>query len=234
MEQKILKEVRFLKIYAFALTLAFIALFTLSFTDAGEENKTFNEITAQRLNIVSPKGELRMVISNAEHQSPGSINGKKFPDRERQQGIIFFNKAGDEVGGLVFDNRGLVLSVDKYKKDQIMQLQYYESKTGDSRYGLQLWDREGKLNLLDRIAAWDSLKKLNYDNDNIETILTQMNGKPLSPHRLFVGKKIDGQVGLFIQDESGNNRIKIYVGKDNKAHLEFLDDNGKSIPLEKL
>lgn len=222
---------RILKIYALVLTVAFIAVFTLSFTRPDANKNTFKELTAQRINIVGPNGELRMVLSNSKLQSPGRMDGNKFPDRKRQQGLIFFNSEGDEVGGLIFDNRGLVFSVDKYNMDQIMQLQYHESKQGKAKYGIQLWDREGHLDLLERMKARDSLQKLNYDYKKVETLLTKMNGGPLSPHRLFVGKKLDGQVGLFIQDKSGNNRIEIYVGDDNKAHIEFLDEKGNPLPL---
>src|SRR5699024_199436 len=100
---------------------------------------------------------------NSKLQSPGRMDGKKFPDRKRQQGLIFFNSEGDEVGGLIFDNRGLVFSVDKYNMDQIMQVQYHESKQGKAKYGIQLWGREGHLDLLERMKARDSLKKLGYN-----------------------------------------------------------------------
>lgn len=58
---------------------------------------------------------------------------------------LFFNSSGDECGGLVYDGNekdaGMVLSVDKFRDDQIMQLQYMENtKNYDRKYGLQIWD----------------------------------------------------------------------------------------------
>ena len=47
--------------------------------------------------------------------------------------------------------------------------------------------------------------------------------------RLFVGKKMSDEFGLFINDSNGKPRIKIYVDKDNNAKLEFLDDNGNKV-----
>lgn len=84
-------------------------------------------------------GDLKLVISNSEKQHNGIINGKPLPERERQAGLIFFNSAGDECGGLVYDGNdaeaGLVLSVDKYRDDQVMQLQYIEN-TAKTREGM--------------------------------------------------------------------------------------------------
>jgi len=226
MEQKILKELRFLKIYAIILTVLLIAVICFSFTSSDKGAvKTFKEITAQRINIVSPEGDLRMVLSNSDLQTPGRMNGVKLPDRMRQQGIVFFNKDGDEVGGLVFDNRGLVFSVDKYKNDQIMQLQYFSDEQGASKYGLQLWEIEGKLDLMDRLKARDSLSKLNYDHEKVNKILTEMNDRLLSPQRMFVGKLYNGDVGLFIKDNEGNIRIKTFAvvkWQDSPLRLSFL------------
>ncbi|MBL1409951.1 hypothetical protein [Sphingobacterium faecale] len=235
MEQKVFKEIRFLKIYAIVTTLAFVALFGFSFTKPEKDDVTvFKEISAQRINIVSPQGKLRMVLSNAELQTPGKMDGVQLTDRERQQGIIFFNKDEDEVGGLVFDNGGLVLSVDKWKRDQIMQLQYFEGENEAAKYGLQFWDQGGDLGFIKRIAIRDSLTKLNYDDNKIEEILTSMNGRLLMPQRMFVGKSTKDEIGLFIKDKLGNNRIRIYVDKDGRARFQAYDRDGKSIPFNHL
>jgi hypothetical protein len=232
MEQKVLKEIRFWKMYAIATIVAFVALFGFSFTKPEkDEVKVFKEISVQRINIVNPEGKLRMVLSNAELQTPGKMDGVQLADRERQQGIIFFNKDEDEVGGLVFDNGGLVLSVDKWKRDQIMQLQYFEGENEAAKYGLQFWDQGGKLGFMERIAVRDSLTKLNYDNNKIEEIMTSMNGRPLMPQRMFVGKLENDEVGLFIKDKEGRNRLKIFVGKDGIAQIKAYDKHGQEISL---
>lgn len=57
---------------------------------------------------------------------------------------------------------------------------------------------------------------------------------PLAAPRLSVGKNRNHQVGLFIQDENGRDRIKIYVDEQNKTQMEFLDENGDIIPVNKL
>ena len=93
---------RFLKIYAVVTTL-FCPIFLLSaFVMQGKKQK-FEEIDVERINIVEKDGKLKMVISNAQRQHPGSVDGKVIPrDSGRPAGMIFFNERGDEVGGLVF------------------------------------------------------------------------------------------------------------------------------------
>src|SRR3954466_15419746 len=133
MEKQLLKQIRFLKIYSAVLTLVIIASISLGFTYVNK-NPRFKEIDVERINIIEKTGKLQMVISNDELQHPGIIDGKVVSKRSRPAGIIFFNTDGDECGGLVYDGTkkeaNFVFSIDKYLNDQIMQLQYSESKSG--------------------------------------------------------------------------------------------------------
>lgn len=239
MEEKTLREVKLLKVYSAFLTILVISLFLMSFiSNPGKES--FKEIDVERINIVESNGDLKMVISNQERQHPGMLDGKVIRKRERPAGIIFFNEEQDEVGGLVYhgnseEGAGMVLSIDQYKNDQIMQLQYAESEKGNRKYGLQLWDRDEDLTLPFLLSTMDSLQHLDYSRNKIFQKLREMNeGEPIFARRLFVGKNINQQVGLFIQDENGKNRIKIYVDKQNKAQMELLDEDGNTIPLDSL
>ncbi len=102
-QEKILKEVRFLKIYAFAVTLVFTVVLLTAF--AVDKKQKFEEIDVERINIVEKDGKLKMVIANKERQHPGIVDGKYFKEREGQRaaGMIFFSEKGDEIGGLIFD-----------------------------------------------------------------------------------------------------------------------------------
>ena len=96
METKLEKEVRFLKVYAVAATL-FCAVFLLSAFAVQSKKQKFEEIDVERINIVEKDGRLRMVISNAQRQHPGSVDGKIIPrENGRSAGMIFFNERGDE------------------------------------------------------------------------------------------------------------------------------------------
>ncbi len=148
--------------------------------------------------------------------------------------MIFFNSAGDECGGLIYDgnknNAGMVLSVDKFRDDQIMQLQYMENTKKNARkYGLQLWDypkentyqeRNKRFKKLDSIND-KILKKNEYQKMRLDSLLME--------DRLFIGKNFNKDVGLFINDKTGNPRIKIYIDNNDTPKIELLDINGKTI-----
>lgn len=228
------KTLRFFKIYSIFLTAAITVLVILSFKNGKPH---FEEIDVERINVVEKNGDLKMVISNQERQHPGAMNGKTFPKRDREAGIIFFNSQGDECGGLVYDGNakeaGMVYSIDKYKDDQIMQIQYEENTESKARkYGLQLWDY-GKENAIEeRGERFKQLQQLKNDS-LMKAGITELKKEGLLPNeRLFVGKTFNNEVGLFIKDKNGIPRIKVYVNKDNEPKIEFLDTAGNQVPLK--
>ena len=108
MDEKLQKEIRFLKVYAAVLTAMLTAVVICGFTRAPEKMK-FDEIDVARINIVEKDGTVKMVISNKERAPDAIIGGKAYPRQGgNSPGIIFFNDKGDECGGLVFagDDRG--------------------------------------------------------------------------------------------------------------------------------
>src|SRR5699024_1213488 len=133
---------------------------------SAENEQKFDELTAKRINVVDETGDsLRMVISNEHRQHPGALNGEELPDRERPAGMLFVNAQGDEGGGLIYDGNeeetGMVLSVDQYKNDQIMQLQYQENPQEYLRkYGLQIWDYPKENATDERLERFKALEEL--------------------------------------------------------------------------
>ena len=123
METKLEKEVRCLRIYAVVATL-FCAIFLLSGFVMQSKKQKFKEIDVERINIMEKDGKLKMVISNAQRQHPGSVDRKIIPRQEgRPAGMIFFNERGDEVGGLIFSGdtgkeRFGSRTFDKFRGDQ--------------------------------------------------------------------------------------------------------------------
>ncbi|WP_294302270.1 hypothetical protein [uncultured Chryseobacterium sp.] len=231
--ERLIKEVRILKIYGTILTILCFMFFFLAFkTNPGQH---FKEIDVERINIVEKDGTLKMVISNKERQHPGMVNHQTMKPREREAGMIFFNSKGDECGGLVYDGNekgsGMVYSVDQRNTDQIMQLQYSESVGKDKKrvYGLKLWDRPDDFTLEKLIKVDDSLKKLN-DPVLYKKAFARLNeeGK-LGNERFFAGKTADGDVGIFIRDDRGKVRLRIYIDKNNRTHIESVDEDGKTV-----
>lgn len=226
------KQNLFLKVYAITLTLIFGYALLSGFS---LNNQKFEEITVERINVVEPDGKLKMVISNKERQHPGMMDGEPFEDRDRAPGMIFFNEEQDEVGGLIYsgnqkDGASLVLSVDQYKNDQVMQLMHYTNEAGDNRYGLQLWERDKELTLPILIGLMDSLDNEGYNYpQKLEFLKTMNNGEPITASRMFVGKNYNRETGLFIQDMYGTDRLRLYIDESNSPKIEVLDENGDMI-----
>lgn len=225
-------ELRKLRMMVAGMMAIMITMICFSFTGTTR----FSEITAERINIVEKNGDLKLVISNSALQHPGRINGKDLDPRKREAGMIFFNGDGDECGGLVYDNdkqsAGMVYSIDKYREDQVMQLQYMEElEKKERKYGLQFWTY-GKENAFDeRMTRFKAYNKLKTDTAKQRAMDQMKKDGLLSTGRMFVGKTYQDEMGLFINDANGKPRIRLYVDKSNQPRIELLDEKGNAIPL---
>jgi len=236
MNHDLQRQISILKYYVTFLSALVVGLI-LFILLKGNGNR-FKEITAERINIVESDDKLRMVISNQKRQHPGIMDGKIMAQREREAGMIFFNTDGDECGGLIFEGNknggGMAYSVDQYRNDQVMQLQYQEGTSNNTRlrgYGLKLWDRSDEFTLGDLIQLDDSLKRLNDTAVYNRTFRKlKMDGR-LGIERLFIGKTKSKSVGLFIRDSKGRPRIEIGLDKDNNVLLQVRDTTGRAQPL---
>jgi hypothetical protein len=235
MEQKLLREVRILKWYAAGLTLVLLFLLGNLFLQK-EKHLAISELDVERINVVENNGELKMVISNKQRQHPGMLNGKTLQPRERDAGIIFFNSSGDECGGLVYDGSAkeasLSFSVDQFRNDQLMQLQYLQNTLGDSikrHYGLKLWDRAESFTLGQQVALVDSLKRLGNEAIMNEKIQLLKDKGLLGVERMFAGKTDENEVGLFIRDSKGRIRIKIFCDDKNQPRIAMFNEDGSEM-----
>ncbi len=229
---KSMKEIRFLKFYSGFLTMALLC--TIIYVLSRDREKSFKEISVERINVVESNGDLKLVISNSERQHQGIVNGKSLPKRKRQAGLIFFNSVGDECGGLIYDGNdkeaGLVLSVDKYRDDQVMQLQYIENTEKNARkYGMQFWDYPKEDAYEERIKAFENYQKITDDKEKTEAYLKMKQEGLLPEDRMFVGKNMNEDLGLFINDKKGKPRIKIYIDSKNNPKIELLNEQGNII-----
>ncbi|PST82698.1 hypothetical protein C7T94_08555 [Pedobacter yulinensis] len=227
------KQVRQLRYLVFSLGLVVVAGAAMAFSGITR----FTELTAERINIVEKDGTIKLVISNKARQHPGRMAGKDLPPRVRDAGLIFFNGDGDECGGLAYDNdkksAGMVYSVDKYRDDQVMQIQYIEDlQSRVKKYGLQLWSYGKEDALQERLDRYHALQKLKNDSLMKSGIAAMRKDGLLATERLFIGKTYTDDMGLFIKDQNGKVRIRMYVDKHNQPRIELLDENEKALPLQ--
>lgn len=233
MNDKLSTQVKILQWYAGILTILVVAL--AIYVIRGSRAGTVDVLTAHRINIVEPDGSLKLVISNAAQQDPGAVEGKEFAPRPRPAGMIFFNDEGSECGGLVYDGSkreaSFTLSVDQYRNDQIMQMQYEEDSAGGNRtraYGVKMWERRDDLNVLRIYRVLDSLYQ-KHDSAALAKAITDLREKHPTVERLYLGKNSDKEFGLFIKDKAGRTRIRIGIDSLGQVIWEKLDTAGAVI-----
>jgi len=230
MEAELEKQVRILKIYAFAATLL-CAVFLLSAFASGEKRRRFEEVDVERINVVEKDGRLKMVISNAARQHPGVVDGKTLPREDgRPAGMIFFNERGDEIGGLTFSGdagKGQYssLTLDKFRGDQTIALQHLENGEGVYFAGLSFNDENSTTP--ERLARLDAIKRL-PDEAARAAALREMRGRgELLVNRLAIGKGRNKSAYISLSDARGKERIQISVAADGTPRINFLDEKGK-------
>ena len=234
MKNKIIKEIRILKIYTVLVTVICFLMVLSAFTSV-TTNQKFEEIDVERINIIEKDGTLKMVISNKARQHPGIVNGKVIKRKNpRPPGMIFFNQLGDEMGGLVYGENGPnghfgSLTWDKVRGDQTIGFRHLESENGTYTSGLSMWQQP-------EVTGDIIAEKIDSINTNIKDAALRKvayqkmrDDKLLATSRMFIGKSRDDASLLLMNDINGNARIVMMVDSDGIPKLEFRDEKGNAI-----
>lgn len=242
--QKMNKELVFLRTFAVTAALGFVFIASSAFKKNG--NQKFNEIDVERINIVEKDGTVKMIITNVEKFPNGKIliNGKPTnEERKKRSGMLFFNEDGIECGGFIYDGQknakghssGLSLTYDQYDGDQVMQLLNQDFKDGDKRYvtsGLMFNDRpskESQARTGQIMKELDALGKKDPKAADEKYKQYEAQGLVGGAPRMMLGKSGSESNGLFLFDNKGMPKAMFYVDKDNNAKLDFYDDKGNIV-----
>ena len=239
MHHPLQRELRWLRLHALVSTPLLIVLALAAFRREAQKAR-FTEIDVERINVVEPDGNLRMVISNRPRSIGPIYKGQPFgyPGGTRP-GIIFFNDEGTENGGLTFQGSrtpdgtftaGHHLSFDQFDQDQIVVLNYSDNN-GRRQVGLSFLDR-ADVNIFDMVAERDSITKLPdgpAKTAALERWRGPRNGVPLAAQRVYVGRDARRAAVLRLSDPSGRPRIQLMVDSLGTPRLEFLDENGNVV-----
>ena len=234
MRRSLRRQLRFLRAYAILNSLLLAVLATAAFRQTGATQK-FDEINAQRINIVDADGTLRMVISNKDRMHPGVMDGQSIDRPRPVAGMIFFNDEGDEVGGLTYTGREVNgtrqadarLMFDQLKQDQTIGFSYGE---GDGRRtaGFQVWDRADS-HLSDLLVKLSAANKIADKTERDAAVAKIQAAAPPGPRRLFVGKNADKAAIVSLADADGKPRLTLTVDAAGNPRIEFLDQQGKVV-----
>lgn len=232
------RDIRFLKRYAIGSTTVILFMAATAFVRQPQKQK-FTEIDVERINIVEPDGNLRMVISNRPRSIGPIYKGKPFgyPGGTRP-GIIFFNDEGTENGGLTLRGRrapdgtyqaGTHMAFDQFDQDQIVVLNYSDNN-GDRQAGLEFRDRWSKP-INEFAAELDSVNRM-PDGPAKTAALARLRrpiqgGVVANAQRVWLGRDRSKSSVLRLSDPMGRPRLLLRVDSLGAPHLEFLDDSGR-------
>lgn len=247
MAQDLERDVRFLKRYAVVTTALFMVATSAAFVRSRHEK--FTEIDVERINVVEPNGNYRMVISNRPRSIGPIYKGKPFGYRGGgRPGIIFFNDEGTENGGLTFTGstctdsisvtsgrkctRGTYqasthMSFDQFNSDQVLNLDYAEDN-GGRLVGISMADR-ANVDIHDFVVQRESIMKITDTlarNAAVEKLQGPRDGVPMFAQRLFIGRDPAKSAIVNLRDPSGHPRLRMLVDSLGAPRIEFLDANG--------
>lgn len=239
MSDRLERDVLFLKRYAIVSTLACVVIVAAAFTrDGMPRREKFTEIDVERINVVEPNGNYRLIISNRARSIGPIYKGKPFGYAGgNRPGLIWFNDEGTENGGLTFTGRSLPngqyvasthMSFDQFNQDQILNFDYAD-QNGKRRVGMSIADRSD-LDIHDLVMERDSIMRI-ADTVARRAALKQWasprNGVPMVAQRLFIGRDPDKNAVLNLADRDGKPRLRLAVDSLGNAKVEFLDAAGK-------
>lgn len=237
MSTAVRKNLIFVWLTLLSLAFAYIAIGQAR-SAANQKIANFEQINVQRLNVVEADGKPRVIISNRT-LFPGLYwGGKEFKHHSRDAGgFLFFNREGDEVGGMTFDavkegdnhSASSGLMFDQYKQDQTVGVIYNE-QNGQRTAGLRVWDRPNQ-SMLPLIELSDKAAKAPNDAAREEIRKQMMEvAKGWGPmgERAFVGKVREDSM-LRLADKQGRPRLVLKVDGAGEASVEFLDESGKVV-----
>jgi hypothetical protein len=246
-DDRIRRDVRFLKGYAMLSTVMMAVLFLGAFSDRREklevseiraQRAKFDVVDAERVNVIEPNGQLRLALTNGPRSQNPLYKGQPFLYTGRHRpGIIFFNDEGTENGGLLIigkrDSLGKVdalghFSLDQYNQDQVIAIQYVE-RNGKRRMGLQINDRE-ETSIYDWSVRRDSLARLPDSPAKTEALRRLNAGTPDDPRvaeRIYLGRDTTKTAVINLSDKWGKTRLRLAVDSLGAARVEFLDAQGR-------
>lgn len=235
---RIARELRFLKAYAVVSSLVLAGLVIAGFAPSPPR---FQEISAERINVLNADGEPALVIAGRGRLPGPTFEGREYPQelsggRTTASGMILFNERGDEVGGLTYHGQlegdsyqasgGLMF--DQFHQDQVIGLQYQDDGTSRSA-GFRVWDRSTETSIARILEVVDARSRATgAARDSLERIIQGWRDAGLGARRIFLGSA-NRTATLLMRDPQGRPRIRLYVDSTATARLEFLDSTGAVI-----
>jgi len=252
------RRLRILTIYTICSSAIMLFMFISAFSPGTATNWSANPflgdtlhvryLTAERVDIIEPDGNLAIALSNSVSSAKLQFDGQFIHGASNRDipNIIFFDGKGDEVGGLAFANfheEGSPmqairhLAFDGFRQDEVITLSHFV-QNGKSRKGVFIYDRPD-LPMMDALRESGIEPEDNPDllNHKLETFQKENPERYqelwANPRRVAVQTNEDDDAELLLADAKGNIRLRFVVTPDGDAYIEFLDEDGNSVKLLK-
>lgn len=171
----------------------------ISYMLLNDKSSTFMD--AEKITIKDDTGKNRVVIANTKYIPDPIVGGKTFQRAYKPAGLIFYDKNGDERGGLaITDNEETnlnALSFDYQNADAIGILAQDNKHDNYFRAGLFITDK-------------DLSGKPGYNIDRIN-LMTE-----------------NGNASLIMKDHNEVPRIVLKVDSLGNPTIQMFDENGKT------
>ena len=201
---RMLRQMRQLRWYCAVMTAAFIVLALTAFKAPPQR---FDELSAHRINIVDDDGKVRLVIANQERFPPPMLNGQTFKRAVSPAGVVFYDRKGNEVGGLALTDveagKVSALAFDNPNMDAIGLMTRIGADGEPISSGLQI-NQAMPASLPVRDAVRQTQTRILIQNE-----------------------RNNAQIRL--ADASGRDRIRMQVDATGEPRFEILDDQGKVV-----
>lgn len=237
-------RIRRLELGLVALMLALVAAVTwTALRPSGTADKV---LTAERLEIVEPDGELAFVLANSARPVPATIDGQVLlegqEEERRHPTIIFFDGKGDEVGGMTFSNEETEdgfsairhFAMDGFEQDETVVLRHHQDSEG-ARSGLEVSDRPRDRSLVEVLEGLGL--EVPVTRDELEAVIDSLRegGREeelqdlFGVSRLFLGSDRDDRATLVLRDGEGRERILLAAPADEDPYIRVLDEEGEIV-----
>lgn len=218
-------QVKFLKGTVGAVIAVIILFFIFSFQSTPDNNKKFKELTVEKLNIASPEGTKRMILTHKIGAAP--FNGKKLERNvpPTMAGMIYLNPNGDEIGGVGWagnESRTFALNALDYTGTPMEAIGFNRIQNEDTQSAqLVVMDNPRRDIEIDKDKLVEEINSQNY-GEALKKLQKQM------VNRVTLGVE-NHNASLLMSDKSGNPRIKLMVDDNGKAKISVLDEEGNEV-----
>lgn len=200
--RRLAREVRLMRYYAAAMTIAFAAVLL---TGAKSPPRHFEQLTVERLDIVDADGKTRVVLANQQRFPPPMLNGETFKRAVTPAGLVFYDRKGNEVGGLALTD------VDAGKVSALA----FDNPNMDA------------IGLMTRIGAdGEPISSGLQINQAVPSRVKVLDAARQAKRRIAI-QNAGNDAEILMADAEGRDRIVMRVDRNGQARIEVLDAEGK-------